>query len=652
MRFLTCIPFLMSMAVVTEAMELRFNIQPGPAEMSAEERAIESDPVAGLEHAVILTQESSRDDSMATGYETIFHLRAKILSNQARELADLEIPISDKGRLVNWWARTLLPDGTVLQVPMDELKRQPLARQRGRASYVMKAALPGVVPGCVIDYGYRIIEPGYLRFDRIPLQVPWPIRSLRYVWVPYARLKGAYRIARGEGLDITADQNRKRIVWEARNLPAVEEEPMMPPYDEVRSALYIYYLPAGATFDTYWKDAARRYESRVKASYSKASVRDALQRIRPAPEGSLDDKLRAIYDWLANNVTRSGTRSFEEKRQETDDNDNPRDSVRQILDTYQGSSWDLHVAFIALARQVGADAWMVLASDRTDHYWDQELRSTDQFDTQIATVGHPGTAISEMILVDVGSGLDYGRIPWWIAGIQGFVTGPRPSPVLLQDAMAVDNRAVIDVDVRFEEENEFLVIHWNWKGSGQVGLSERHYFRGLAPRDRKTQIERLCGGSARVDVVASTVDGIDSLTVPYALRCETEAETDLTETVSRYQMSWSGPWIRAFPDLPMEQRQHPILFRFPRVEVVNVRIEAPEGFVPQEVPPTQTLQGPASAYKVEFKRTESGYEVRRQFAVQGVGLPPSEYDAFRTFVGQVDKADRTPLMFVRGKPES
>ncbi len=398
----------------------------------------------------------------------------------------------------------------------------------------------------------------------------------------------------------------------------------MPPYYDVSASFYTYYLSSGTNYKNYWEDTASRYERVIKQSYRKGSVKQALERIRPAPDGTLNDKLRAIYDWMAANVTRSGLRTFEELRQDDGDDKNRRDSVRQILETGEGSAWDFRVAFIALARAIGAEAWIVLVSDRTENYWDEELKSVYQFDTQVVAVGAPGTLPPELTLVDPGSGLDFGRIPWWVTGNTGLLARAKDGgPLLLLGASAEDNRSEASVKVHFEENNELSVMQWESGGTGQVGLLERRYLRSLSPRERSERIDELCGASATNDVVSAEVEGLEGLTVPFKLSCETEAVTDLTADIGRYQISWSGPWIKSVPDLPEGQRTHNILYRYPHVDVAHISVEAPAGFVSKEVPPTQKLQGPFCAYLVEFHKTDSGYEVKRQMVVRGVGLPSS-----------------------------
>src|SRR5262245_33385693 len=70
------------------------SVGPGPAVISAEERALQPDPARGAEHAVILLEETDHEEDALRPSRTSYHLRAKILSAEGRSLADVEIPHS------------------------------------------------------------------------------------------------------------------------------------------------------------------------------------------------------------------------------------------------------------------------------------------------------------------------------------------------------------------------------------------------------------------------------------------------------------------------------------------------------------------------------------------------------------------------------
>src|SRR5436309_7101145 len=132
-------------------------IVPGAKTMSAEEKAMAADPAKGSQHGIILVDESVRDESPGTETNLFRHVRAKIFSNEGRRLGDIEIEHDkETGLLKKWWGYTLLPDGTVLESKQSDLKEQEMAKSRGGRYAVLKTSLPGITPGCGIDYGYVV----------------------------------------------------------------------------------------------------------------------------------------------------------------------------------------------------------------------------------------------------------------------------------------------------------------------------------------------------------------------------------------------------------------------------------------------------------------------------------------------------------------
>src|SRR6266478_6610584 len=152
-------------------------IVPGAKTMSAEEKTLAADPAKGSQHGAILVDESVRDESPGTETNLFRHVRAKIFSNEGRRLGDIEINHDrEHGILKQWWGYTLLPDGTVRETKQSDLKEQELAKGRGGRYAVLKASLPGITPGCIIDYGYVLQEHGIYSTMRVNIQEGSPVK--------------------------------------------------------------------------------------------------------------------------------------------------------------------------------------------------------------------------------------------------------------------------------------------------------------------------------------------------------------------------------------------------------------------------------------------------------------------------------------------
>jgi hypothetical protein len=636
--------------VVSAKPKTSIEVDAGPKGISQEESAIQPDAASGSEHGVILIEETDRNEDNGVETETSFHLRAKILSNEGRDLANVEIPYSRDTRLVKWWGRTLLPDGTVLELPESRIERQAIVKTVGAEVGAMKAVLPGVVPGCVIDYGYVVRQSTYDPFLEVDLERNWPIRRLRYRWQPYHVLSAAYRPRGVEGRKIEITRDGHSVLIVGNDLAAAKSEPMMPPQHEVRASVTFYYYPADAHLTDYWNVEAKRVERQVRTfNARKEPIEDALASMHLPPEADLPTKLKAVYDWIGTSLKNSGRLSAEEVEEADEDETKDVNTAKRVLEAKEGTPRQLDQLFIGMARRLGAEANLVLATDRTRRYWDTELRSMLQFGATLVAVRSPGEPDEKAVLVDVGSGLPYGEIPWWMTGIKGFLAaGEGARPISLPPSPPQRNVSETRADLRFSDDNASLLAKWTRTGKGQSGVDERISLRDMTPEDRKRRQEELCGASGEIELLSSELPGLNEPMSAFQISCETEnTRTNLDEETGAYRLGVSGAWLENVPDLPTEARTQPVLFRFPRTDLLTLDIASPKGFTPSsEVAPIQ-LSTPYGMYLLSVSARENGYHVERSVTLVPLAVMASDYGSLQSFFAEIRRADRTLLAFKR-----
>ncbi|HKQ62957.1 MAG TPA: DUF3857 domain-containing protein [Candidatus Polarisedimenticolaceae bacterium] len=646
-----CVPvgLLLSPCSGHAASKTDIEVVPGPAIQSEAERAIQPDPAAGAEHAVVLVEETERDDSRGTETVLTYHRRAKILSNEGRELANVELPLRiHDTRLQNWWGRTILPDGKVLELPQTALQQQSLARVGSEEHGSLKAALPGVVPGAVIDYGYTYKQECCVFYDRVLLQESYPIREFRYRWRPTPLATGAWLLPRAEALGVTATRDRKSILVTAHNLPAVVAEPQMPADYQVRAATTFYYLQPTTDFEDFWKELAKQLDRYVRVFNAKqAGMRGVIDGLKLPADADLEARLRAAYDWIATNLENTSVLSLEQLEEAAEDD--VRNTAEGVLQARRASGPQLDRLFIGMARMLGAEAYSVFATDRSRRTFEPDLHSAEQFDLGLVAVHLPDKPADAWILTDAGSGLPFGEIPWWTTGVYGFLATPSGGrKIFLPAAGPAHNVATTTGALKFTGDNDALHAQWAHQGIGQVGYVERRTLRGLTPDERQRLLDSRCGAGPDVDVLGVEATGIDDLVTTWRLSCETERSTQGIEAaIGRYTMDWGGPWLEYVPQFPPGPRHHPVVFDYPYVQILQLDVAAPQGFVPSAPPPPVKFSGPYGRYELSFTRTDDGFTVHRSFALLPLAVPAAEYDALRGFLDEVRKADDTAVVFQR-----
>jgi len=634
-----------------------FKVAPGPVVISEEERAIAPDPNKGMEHGIVLLEEIERDERQAPYLALHYHMRAKILSNEGRGLADVEIPLNTKsGQLKRWWGKVICLDGKFGLLKQEELKRQVIQKGGVRGVEVLKGTIPGVGPGCILDYGYDFWDESFFRLTRISLQRRWPVREMRYRWLTYTGLPAGYRMTHADGLDVEASREGQGVLLVARNLPAIVEEPLMPVVGATRAMATTYYMARNTNTKDFWNVEAKEVD-RLASSFTSAKAARELIAQMNLPQGAdLEARLKAAYDWIASNIKNRGnlTAEEEEKEGEEEERDERKKdekdvrSAADLINVKEGSGWQITYLFIGVARALGAEASIVRATDRTDHYWDPLLLTLYQFDRTMAAVRAPGDPDEKATIVAPSSGLPYGQIPWWLTGTNGWLaTAKGGREIRLPPSSLRENLMDAKARIRFDDDGTTRVI-WSATMTGQQGYLEWLSLRDSTAEERAKSLDEACGASGEFEVTKSGGPELGGKTAGYRLECEGEWNSPGTdETSSSFSFPFDGPWTGDTPELTASTRVHPVVFDFPWVDRATIEIDAPPGFAPVAAPAPITIEVPFARYTVTFTVTPGGYRVEREHRFTPLLIMPVEYPMLREYLAQVRLADRTRLDFRR-----
>jgi uncharacterized protein DUF3857 len=628
-------------------------IAPGPKAMTPEEKALAPDPARGSQHGIILMDETLRDESTGTESNVSRHFRAKIFSNEARSLGDIEIPFnSQNGILKKWWGMTLLPDGTVRELNQADLKEQELARSRGDQVAVMKASLPGVVPGSVIDYGYQYQERGFYGNQLVDIQQTSPVREFRYRWVPYLGLSASYLLSHAENLSIHPVKDHHSVLITANDLPGVLDEPRMPPEQESHASVTFYYQKTSDKPEDFWDLESKRLIRRAQTFAKEKPIEQLVASMNLPAGADLKTRLKAAYDWASANFNNSTLRTAEEAEADSRDDDEKSPTSQTAIDVIrgkEGTARQLDYLFFGVARALGADVNLVLATDRTEHFYDPRLLSLQQFDWTLVAVRAPGEPDDHLIFVDLGSGLPFGEIPWWLTGSRAFMATPAGyKVVLLYPSDPKKNILQTKATISFNLEEGTASISWTSDGSGQQGLTGRWRLRGLSPEARQKELESYCGASGDFEVSRAEAPKLQDLMASYHLECEaTLMNTNLRPELGTYSFTFQGPFFEPTTQFTAPTRTQVIVFDYPRIESLILDVKTPEGFVPSGLPPVAPVESAFGRYALFISVTPEGYHVERLYALTALVVPPKDYEPLRRFFTDVAKADDTALPFKR-----
>lgn len=640
---------------ITFAGKTSLEVKPGPTQMSAEERAMQPDPEHGVEHAVILIEETDRNEDVgAAGTVQHYHMRAKILSSEGRDLANISIPFS-RAQIREWWGKVLLPDGQVLDLPITRIDDQSDLENKGRRLVSSsKAALPGVVPGAVIDYGYEARSSLDFGTPPIPLQRAHPIKHFRYRWEPRSGtyIAAAFTVTNaGKRLPLRAVNEAGAVLLEGDNLPPVVDEPYAPPDWEISGKLLLYYyLDSERDAEAFWKQTGKRFDRSVTTWIRKKSVWEkGLTQIPLPAQADLTTKLQTVYTWLATNVKNTSLKSNEENELAEENDETQRHDPATLLQQREANGYELARLFIGFARYLGAEANLFLAVNRTSQYWLREYMTPTQFGGFLVAVRTDTGPTSKPVIVAPGSGLPWGEVPWYFTGVTGIaVTAQGATALVVPPATADRNRSETKATLTFGSDDQTLRSVWTRRGSGQSGYDERRYLRSLAPEDRDSRLGELCGQSAETEVLKHEAPTLEDMGASFALTCESEtSDVAPPEEIGVFHFSWDGNWVERLPDLTAKKRVHPVIFRYPSTDVAEIDIQAPPGFKPGQPLEDTVIDYKYGRYERSVTVHEHGFLIKRTLVLAPIVVNTEGYPDLLGFLQRVRKADAEPVVFVR-----
>jgi transglutaminase-like putative cysteine protease len=300
---------------------------------------------------------------------TLTRQSVKIFNKLAREQeSEVKIPYTggyEKVKILR--ARTIRPDGSVINVRPEDIRDHELNDEQGEYSdaRVVSFSMPAVEEGCILDYEYETTQtsskmPGNFWTDWYFQSGTDPVMLSRLtVTSPKSlKLNELYKNTAVRPKSVpSADGKTITQTWEAKNVAPIDIEPMMPPADRVIPAMHL------STVSD-WQTVADWYSGLAK---DRAVVNDTVKARALALTKDLktpEEKAKAIF-YYVEEKTRYVALEFGQGAYQ------PR-SAAVTCDTQYGDCKDMATLLVAMLGDVGITAHPVLLkvqpieSSRTD----------------------------------------------------------------------------------------------------------------------------------------------------------------------------------------------------------------------------------------------------------------------------------------------
>jgi Domain of Unknown Function with PDB structure (DUF3857) len=634
------IPVLFAFLVSYSTIVYGVDFQP----VSQEELKMTSEPLAPGAPAVILFRQLERNDDRDTAHEDNY-FRIKILTEQGRKYADVEIPIyRDVGKIVNIHARSIRPDGSITNFD-GKVFEKPLVKARGLKYMAKVFTIPDIQIGSIIEYYYTI------DFRFVSSSSHWIMsqelftKSARFSLKPYQNSYNPYSLRwTWQGLPPGTDQPRQgpdRIVrLEANNIPAFQPEDYMPPENELKARVDFFYSDEPFEQDStkFWMRVGKKFNDQVDKFIDKRKAMEKAVSEIIAPTDAPAVKLQKIYarvQQLRNTTYEVEKTEQEQKREHVKEAAN----VEDIWKNGYGDRFQLTWLFLALARAAGFEAYSVAVSDRNNYFFYHSLSfDPNKFTSAVVLVKLNGNDI----YCDPGAAFTpFGLLPWEETGVEG---------------LRLDKNGGIWIQTTLPESSSSRIqraAHLALSETGDLEGNLTVTFSGLEAvrrrveeRDRDEADRKRCLEEQAREYVPAAIE-IELTTQP-------DWKSSSTPLVAEFHLKIPG-WVagsgrRAM--LPVgifsateknvfehANRVYPIYFEFPFEKDDDITISLPLGWVVGSVPKIASVDKDPVIYTLKIDKADNALHITRKLSVDMLLLGTKYYPALRNFFQAVRTGD-------------
>ena len=555
------------------------------------------------------------DLSMAMNH----YIRIKIFTDRGKQkYSTVEIEQVGKRSISEIAGRTIKPDGTILELKKDAIFDRELAKTRGFKVRGKAFALPNVEVGDIIEYRYKethndeIASHMRLYFQRdIPMwNVTYHLKPLNIPFLPYAMRSMTFQFNQ------PPIQKEPNGFYSASmgDMPAFQEEPSMPPEDQLRAWMLIYYEEDRKTdAEKYWKEIGRNdFQSFKPRMMVNADVkRVAAELVSGA--GSPEDQLAQLDLYCRtkiNNLSENESRMTAEQLKAFKESRSPADTLKQKA----GSGIDIDLLFAALANAAGFDARMVRISDRSDTFF-TPARPLTYF---IRNFSVAVKVNDKWLFYDPATPyLGRGMLRWQEEGQQALISDPKEG-FFVETPYTQPSHSVRQRRGNFKlREDGSLEGTVQYTFTGHVAREEKVRFEDLTPPKREEEWQKSIQARLNTAEISDLeMQNVSDPVKPMIIQHKLTVPGYATHTGKRILFQPAFFQYNLPARFTETKRRWPLYFDYSWAEDDEVTIDLPEGWdLDQPVRPNGAKLGDVGIYTVEVRKTLDGRKLiyRRQF---------------------------------------
>jgi hypothetical protein len=583
--------------------------------------------------AIILSYDESEG-----GYsgEVIVHVRVKVLNESGLSAANVNLPLTS-GDLFEpeIYARTIHPSGAIIPYtgkPLNQIDGV------GRGSRVI--TLPDVSVGSILEYGYRRRSQSFLY-----LAPHWVIQHKYFVCAAHFRLdtsdidppsvRWVSKLPAGAELKRT----KNSVELNLTDVPALPDEEFMPPPSALQYGVSFFYW--AYTRDSYWGRTADNIDHQWKDFYTPRKIlTDSVHQII-APGDTDELKLHKLYDAVMAMENTDLTRERSEREDKASGLKETHNS-EEIWLRKRGSSDELALLYVALARAAGFQAYPMAVTRRTGRVFNLDLLNWAQMEDVIAVVMVKG----QEFFFDPGTRYcPFGHLAWWHSNVGGISFEGKQLKTFItpSERLGAHTQRVAELKLDSQGNVEGTVtIAWNNIAAlffrRQFLSGDQHAVETNITSDLQDRVP------TNVQLKLITLKGLDTYNDPLVATFSVSGKLGIA-TGKRLVVPAA---FFAGRDKPMFSPQVRTLdISFPEIYAIGdaVQLTLPASLTVEALPETRTLEvAKDSGYQVHAITAQGKVVIQRNFFLKRLDYPVQDYGALRQYFGAIAGSDQNALV--------
>ena len=618
-----------------------------PAHLSLKSSTVEKDA-----DAEAIFWEVRIDDDQSLDLIFNHYIRVKVFTERGRESQsriDLEFGklFGSEIKIKDIEARTIKPDGSIVELKKEDIFERTIAKANGLKFKARSFAMPAVEPGCIIEYRWREVRVrSSANYIRLQFQRDIPVQRVRYLIKPTDYVDFGFNAITLHGKPSPWVKERNGFYSTTMtDLPAVHDEARMPPEDEVKTWMLVYYAkeaPNKVDPNKYWSDLAKSFYERTKGLIK---ANDEVKQVAAsliADAKTDDEKLERLFQFCREKIKNTSNDAAvltPEEREKLKENKKPSDTLKRGM----GDGGDIDLLFAALANAAGFDARIVLASDRGDLFFDKGIPNAYFVDPRLIAVNVGGT----WKLYHPGFNyVPFGMLRWQEEGLQALISDPK-QPVWIDTPISSYEKSLIKRKAKLKLSDDGTIegdITIEFTGHFAIERKEQWDEESEAQREEtlKDEIKAQMSAAEVKDIKFDNVtDHVKPLVISYRVRFPGYAQ----RTGKRLFLQPAFFQHGLGPMFATAGRKYPIYFHYPWSENDEVEFELPKGYALDnaDAPAPFGATG-ISQYKPGLSASSDGklliYRRSFYFGDRGSVLFPVEgYSQLKNFFDTLHKQD-------------